>query len=219
MGVEPQRPPRLNADSIPDGDESVTAQAPGLLTDMLRVMATPEDEVEPENQTAVMPNAPVKPPSAHQSSKSRVATHSEISEAESGLAMAIPDRTNPERASVGALLADAPVARASLSTADGVQVPGVRGSLASFPSSPPVPKKPRYGLVVGLVAGVSFAIPLALFLWLHQSAPAAAPRAPSEVVPDLVARGDAVRPRSPKVVPAPASTPRPSPPNRWVRHR
>jgi hypothetical protein len=45
-------------------------------------------------------------------------------------------------------------------------------------------KKPRYGLLVGLVALLSFAIPLVLFLWLHQNAQEPYVRAPSEVASD-----------------------------------
>lgn len=45
-------------------------------------------------------------------------------------------------------------------------------------------KKPRYGLLVGLVALLSFAIPLVLFLWLHQNAQEPYIRAPAEVASD-----------------------------------
>lgn len=45
-------------------------------------------------------------------------------------------------------------------------------------------KKPRYGLLVGLVALLSFAIPLVLFLWLHQNAQEPYIRSPSEVASD-----------------------------------
>jgi hypothetical protein len=47
-------------------------------------------------------------------------------------------------------------------------------------------KKPRYGLLVGLVALLSFAIPLVLFLWLHQSVQEPLFRSPSEVASDHV---------------------------------
>lgn len=45
-------------------------------------------------------------------------------------------------------------------------------------------KKPRYGLLVGLVAVLSFAIPLVLFLWLHQNVQEPYVRAPAEVASD-----------------------------------
>ena len=69
----------------------------------------------------------------------------------------------------------------------------------------PAGKKPRYGLLVGLVAVLSFAIPLILFLWLHQGADddEMPPRSASEVAPDLVGRGDPTRVKATKPPPPP----------------
>ncbi|MCW5833523.1 MAG: hypothetical protein KIS78_14060, partial [Labilithrix sp.] len=57
--------PRAVMPSESDEGESITAQAPGHLTNMLRVIATPDDTIEGDesaaNKTAVMLNAPVKP--------------------------------------------------------------------------------------------------------------------------------------------------------------
>lgn len=65
-------------------------------------------------------------------------------------------------------------------------------------------KKPRYGLLVGLVALLSFAIPLVLFLWLHQTASEPPARVPAEVASDKVGL---VPPPSLSIAPASAPTP------------
>jgi hypothetical protein len=91
------------------------------------------------------------------------------------------------------------------------------------PDAAPGIKKPRYGLLVGIVAVMSFAIPLGLFLWLHREAPAVSMRAASEVAPDRVERGDPVRAKAAK--PAPSGSAAPSQSNQagnrgpWIPRR
>jgi hypothetical protein len=69
-------------------------------------------------------------------------------------------------------------------------------SLREFDFASTIAKKPRYGLVVIVVGAVSLAMPVILFLWLHQGGSEPATRAPTELVPDPVGRGDPPRPRT-----------------------
>ncbi len=224
--------------------ESITTQAPGHLTNMLRVIATAEDAIDSddsaENKTAVMPGAPVKPTgaqstgslraarpilsaSAGPSMGARAAAVVDLREpgSDSGLRIAHPETQGGDHASVSALISGA-----SLVSGDGISgalpVLGDHHRSArdaspaafanteqAFNANPRGPqpshrevefgamKKPRYGLLVGLVAVLSFTIPLVLFLWLHQGMVEddAPPRTASEVAPDLVGRGDPTRPR------------------------
>lgn len=193
-----------------DGEEaeSVTKRELGHLTNMLRVIATP-NEVRRDDHTEVMPNAPVKP----------------ITGADSGLQIVLPDANAGERASVGALIAGAPAALPVCAPPMHAHPLGHEGARVAFPSAegihvppvgPPHPshhdvvaseavavKTPRYGLLVGLVAALSFVIPLALYLVLQRSSSDVAQRSASEVVPDHVGRADEKRTKAPK---APAST-------------
>jgi hypothetical protein len=75
-------------------------------------------------------------------------------------------------------------------------------SLHDFHFSGP-PRKPRYGLLVIAVGFVSFAIPLLLFLWLHQTRlDGPSPRFASQVVPDTVGRRDPTRAKATKPTPS-----------------
>jgi hypothetical protein len=59
-------------------------------------------------------------------------------------------------------------------------------------------KKPRYGLLVTLVGIVSFVVPVALFLWLHQfESPTPPERSPTLVASDHLDRADPARGRKP----------------------
>ncbi|MBX3227957.1 MAG: hypothetical protein KIT84_27980 [Labilithrix sp.] len=64
-------------------------------------------------------------------------------------------------------------------------------------------KKPRYGLLVGLVALLSFAIPLVLFLLLNQNTVDPFVRMPAEVGSDRVSPDTHKNPRAPPPTPTP----------------
>jgi hypothetical protein len=235
-----------------DGEvESITTRAPGHLTNMLRVIATPDDALDdepPENKTAVMPNAPVKPAGGAPSTGAMRAARPIVSgssgpagaraaaiadfrepSSDSGLRVARAEPPSGDHASLSALMPGSMVHhhdQAMGAPLGGGDVRGRDASPAAFPIAeqgmgrgparalhPSLrepdfgapSKKPRYGLLVGLVAVLSFAIPLVLFLWLQQGALDASdvtPRAASEVLPDLVARGDSTRSKTTKVAPS-----------------
>lgn len=242
--------PSGSDDEEPD---SVTAQAPGHLTNMLRVIATPseaaiEDEEPIQNKTAVMLNAPVKPMNAPSSAGSlraarpviagssgqaggaRAAAVADLREpsSDSGLRVARAEAPSGDHASLAMLMAPGPMMHhhdrgsGSLPThgdingnRDAGSIPfgtsehafhahGMQPSLREIDFNPAGPK-PRYGLLVGLVAVLSFAIPVILFLWLHQGAAddEGPPRSASEVAPDFVGRGDPVRVKATKPPPPP----------------
>lgn len=236
---------RLPSEHESEETESITTEAPGHLTNMLRVIATPEEPLAAlelddfaENKTAVMLGAPVKPagaPSAgsiragrpmltgsHGPGGARAAALADLREptSDSGLRVARAEMPSGDHASPSALMAGpgvhpsdrrsgaqpadlrhlrdaSPAAFASTEQAfntpgSPVQQPGMR----EYDFGATV-NKPRYGLLVGLVAALSFTIPLVLFLWLQQAmVEEVPPRTTSEVAPDLVARGDSARPRA-----------------------
>jgi hypothetical protein len=62
--------------------------------------------------------------------------------------------------------------------------------------------KPRYGLLVTLVALLSVAIPVGLFFWLQRAAPPVPPRSASELAPDRLERSDPPREKATRPVPA-----------------
>ncbi len=256
-----QLPPAASADVETEADldeeaESITTQAPGHLTNMLRVIASP-DTIEPldsddavENKTAVMLGAPVKPGGAASAGSlraarplvtgsvgqggARAAAIADVREptSDSGLRIARAEVPSGDHASPSALMAG-PYGRGSDHVAVAQPHLDLRNvhdaSPAAFaateqafnPSSPhgplgspheydldPTAKKPRYGLLVGLVAVLSFTIPLVLFLWLHQGMmeEEVPPRTTSEVAPDLVPRGDPARARVIKGAQVPSSS-------------
>ncbi|MBX3206101.1 MAG: hypothetical protein KF764_13600 [Labilithrix sp.] len=244
--------PRAPAESDPDEVESITAQAPGHLTNMLRVIASPDDAIEddepPDNKTAVMLNAPVKPmhstsgslraarpvmSGAGQSGSARAAAIADLREpsSDSGLRVARAEAPSGDHASQNAMMAAGPMMHGERGSGAQPAFGDLRTNRDVPPSAfanteqafhPPhgahpqgmrefdfngAGKKPRYGLLVGLVALLSFAIPLVLFLWLHQdSVDESPPRSASEVTPDLVGRADTPRVRAPKSVPPAASS-------------
>jgi hypothetical protein len=160
---------------------------------------------------------------------------------DSGLRVARAEAPSGDHASLGAIMAGtafAPTERADRGSGVGpiesalLEAPGMNpyGNLdqASFgPPLGPQPsprefdfaggKKPRYGLIVGVVAVLSFAIPLLLFLWLHSNAVIeTVPREPAEVAPDPVRRADTPRPKASSAKPAPNA---PGPPRTPIINR
>lgn len=197
--------------------ESVTTRAPGQLTNMLRVIATPEEPLEGDepldNKTAVMPGAPARAsPSgdvgalqrarsiAAGSGGARGAALAELREpsSDSGLRLARGDAPSGDQA-VMVVPGVPPLSIQTFNTRHGPLSPQELEFGAAV-------KRPRYGLLVVTVAIFSFAIPLALFLWLQQGmVEDAPPRVAAEVEPDRVPRGDPARPRATKAPPPPTS--------------
>jgi hypothetical protein len=214
---------------------SITAEAaPGHhLSDMLRVIGGPPvtDEME-ENHTAVMFNAPVKPPLAMTSAAVRGGARSaagphagrpaaaiadlraELREpsSDSGLRVARAEVPSGDHANVDVLMAggapldggpaptlESPNGRGPnpfAKTEKAFNVPstprGVQPSLHEFDFAATI-KKPRYGLLVGFVAVLSFAIPMVLFVVLHSGSSDVPQRDKAELQADRVVRGDALR--------------------------
>jgi hypothetical protein len=239
-GSNAPAPPKERVDT--DEAESVTKRAPGHLTNMLRVIASP-DEIPPDNQTEVMPNAPVQRSNPAQRGESAWGARGapplereRFEEAESGLQMVIPDGSAAERASVGALIAGTPAALPMNAPPMMADVQGIDGARVSFPSAeafhvasplqpspsgqfeggdPSAPvKKPRYGLLVGLVAGLSLTIPLVLYLLLQSASDEIVRRPVTEVVPDLTKRADVQRTKATRPTPPPVTRPTPKFPRR-----
>lgn len=254
---------RAPLSSETDEGESITAQAPGHLTNMLRVIASPDDAIEgdesADNKTAVMLNAPVKPlhatsaslraarpvaSGAGQSGSARAAAIADLREpsSDSGLRVARAEAPSGDHVSFGAMPAGAMQHHERASgphpafgdlRTNRDRSPGAFANTeqAFHASHGPLPhpgahphamrdvdfdgagKMPRYGLLVGLVAILSFAIPLVLFLWLHQDADDAQPRSATEVSSDLVERKDESRAKAPKGAPPAASSSAPPPSN------
>lgn len=208
------KPPASPADGEP---ESVTAQAPNL-TNMLRVIASdrqsaiePDDEDQlPENKTAVMAQAPMKQlkqPGTLQGMGPVHVPPRQQPTSESAMRVAVADPMQGDKASLGAIFgADMHVSRASF---DGGASDGRMRALAepAFPPPPLLhdedglpPRTPQYGLLVGVVAIISLAVPVTLYLYLsHASDDLGPPRAPAQVAPDFVGHGEIARPKaSPK---------------------
>jgi hypothetical protein len=176
----------------------VTAAAPGHLTNMLRVIASPSDAAddEPEDDdaqqahTKVMLNAPVKPPPHH----SRRGGIPDSPSSDSGLLVAAQHHPGDLR---GPMASD----------------PGLGGSPSDrIPRSPfgpaPMPmreddRKPPYALVVGVVAAISILIPVLLFIFLSQGGGDPPPRVLSQPSPDPVGLTGA----RPRAKPGPSTTP------------
>lgn len=191
-----------DASEADERDDSVTAAAPGHLTNMLRVIASPTDEVEavedhdPVAHTQVMLNAPVKAPPNSESALRATAP------AQLGL--------SGERASLGALGVpqrhSAPMRAPMTSDPALGALPPNRVSHVPFAPAPIVPedRKPPYALVVGVVAAISILIPVLLFVILSQSGPDGPPRVTAQPSPDPVGLTGS-RPKAGR--PAPSSTP------------
>lgn len=217
---KPGDPKATEAD---EPDDSVTAAAPGHLTNMLRVIAAPTDRGASEEQyededplqahTQVMLNAPVKPPE-----HSQRGGRPEPPNSESGLLVAGRDANalGGDRASLGALgVARDPRHDGAFRGAIGSDpnlagTPMDRVSHAQYPNAPiPMPaaeddkKPPPYALLVGVVAAISILIPLLLFIVLSQSNDDVAPRVTAQPSPDPVG----VTGARPKAKPTPSTTP------------
>ena len=208
--------------------ESITTQAPGPLTNILRVLtsegSTPpidDDEEPPENRTAVMLNAPLKriielsasPPGPSSRSMPAIrptgppltlplgsagrgsAAPQLAPSSESGLRVARASAA--EHGSLGRLgVGDArPSGTARSGTAMGEGVNGIIDPRAPteamfHPSQPSLHdidlgKGPRYGLLVAIVAFVSFVVPVTLFVVLRGHPDAITPGVPAEPVSEL----------------------------------
>lgn len=221
-----------------DEAESITTQAPGLVTNMLRVIASgssPEltkasaaapiddDDGGPENRTAVMANAPLKRVIAEVESNARLPairptggplSHGPMGAAApklepssaSGLRVARAGSGSNERASLGQLLsADARHSASAAVGEGGSPSAGHAAGDMSMQHMQPslhdvdLTKGPSYGLLVAIVAVISLAVPVILFVVLRHGsdsdpAEAVAPAEPvSEIAKPSAARGKALR--------------------------
>lgn len=188
-------PPVDHASEADERDDSVTAAAPGHLTNMLRVIASPspspseeddaEDDDELQAHTQVMANAPVKPPPTSESGL-RAAPHDASARSSGG-----------DRASLGALGVSprerrhSGAVRASTTADPSAMGPSPSDAVARAPYAPfPMPaemdRKPPYALLVGVVAAISIAIPVILYIVLSSGGAEAAPRVTSQPSPDPV---------------------------------
>jgi hypothetical protein len=246
-----QKKPKPPASPADEEAESITTQAPGHLTNMLRVIASDvarqkssgalpvaeavqpiEDDEPPENKTAVMPNAPLKgaanammqkhgtlqgmgpasPPSGRPAAISPLGGGLSAAAllhpgSESGLRVARNDPTSGEHASLSALVGVHPVDRASVgrvgidSQQGGFPHAGPQPSL--FPLTPgpgdiePIPKAPRYGLLVAVVAAISVIVPVSLYVFLNRGEEAPVVHVPAQPSSDVVKRDDPVRGKAP----------------------
>ncbi len=200
--------PKLPAD---DEAESITAQAPPLGTNVLRVIASvaptrgsqpdvpiDDDDEPPENRTAVMANAPLKlamdPVPRTLGPRAAVAPQLHPT-SESGL-RARPGSGSGERASLGALgIADHRSGHSVVPENQPSLVPLAHAPTeqALFPPSTAEPslydldlgKGPRYGLLVAVVAIISFVVPVSLYLVLRSDGEAATPGVANEPAADF----------------------------------
>jgi hypothetical protein len=173
-----------------------------------------------------MANAPVKPPPGMGRGGPGAPSQREPS-SESGLRVAGNDASpmSGDRASLGALGVatrergqSGPVrppigsdaGLAAPSPSDRARVPFA----AAMPMAPEGDRKPPYALVVGLVAAISIAIPVILFLVLSPGGPDAAPRVTTQPSPDPIGLSGP-RPKAGKggasATPTQAPTPAPTP--------
>ncbi len=238
-----KKPARTGSSPADEEPESITTQAPGLVTNMLRVIASGsspalakgtaaaplDDDDGPENRTAVMASAPLKRVIADVESNARLpairptggplshgpmgaaAPRLEPSSA-SGLRVARTGSGSNERASLGQLIsADARRSGALPASAalgeGGAQLdsrghaPADVGAQHAQPSVHDVDlsRGPSYGLLVAIVAVVSLAVPVILYVVLRHGSDSdpvetVAPSEPvSEIATPGLARGKAPR--------------------------
>lgn len=257
-----KKPVRPGAASPADEEaESITTQAPGHVTNMLRVIASGsspeldkgkgalpiEDEDEgPENRTAVMANAPLKRIIQEVDSSSRLPAirptggplvHGPMGAAaprlepssESGLRVARSGSGSDERASLGQLMAagDArgslglpaasPMSEGMMSAASDGRGHDM-GPMHVQPSLHDVDlgKGPRYGLLVAVVAVISFVVPVTLFVVLRRGSEPVTQETPSEPVSEVAKPSTAARGKAPRgrngltIVPSAAASAPPS---------
>lgn len=186
-----------------------------------------DDDDSTENRTAVMANAPVKPmssgavraaprfpvisPLGGGRNAAIADLRSELREpsSDSGLRVARAEAPSGDHASVRALFVGTALdgARTNEIAQGALPEEAQPNPFAATVVAPPArdprdlsvnAKKPRYGLVVGIVATLSFAIPLLLFLWLQAGAATPPPRERAEAVPELTPREDPPRSRAGK---------------------
>lgn len=213
-------PVDANASEADERDDSVTAAAPGHLTNMLRVIASPSDSEQDEGDgdddvhahTQVMLGAPAKPPPGARSGVGPAARGEPSSESGLRVADEGPNHLGGDRASLGALGVSpndrrhsAPM-RAPTASDPAAMGPSPSDGLSRAPFPPPpmppeVDRKPPYALLVGVVAAISVAIPVILYIVLSSSGADAAPRVTSQPSPDPVGLS-AARPKASKPGPS-----------------
>lgn len=175
---------------LKEDEESVTAKAPQHLTNILRVIAADRAngdanaaEAPARHQTAVMPNAPIRPPTA----------------------------VSPATASERVLRSGVapPSSERGMSAADPVASGSDAFPFEPKTREIDLGKSPRYGLLVAAVAAVSVSIPIFLFIFLSRDAddyvPSASGQTTSVRAPapdDLNKRGDPLRGKIEKSKPA-----------------
>jgi len=169
------------------GDERAAALATDSdlepITGVEPVLDPPED---PSNETAVMPNAPAKPPPT-------------TSASDSALRVMQPERKSADHANIAVLLPDPEPPRYE-PPPNPFAATEIHPQMAPVPPMAPAgvePKKPNYALVVIVVASVSFAAPILLYLALSRAQAEPAARERAEVVADPIPRADAVRSKKP----------------------
>jgi hypothetical protein len=210
-----------------DEADSITARAPGHLTNMLRVIASNDpprlhdDDEVPENHTALMPNAPPQRPSSNAPPQRPAAS-------------AAPQGPVPE-GSESRLRAAAAAARAKLASHGPLGLPDLGPANVNMQGDPmasslsrsmqdaslphldiarqaELMRGPRYGLLVGVVAAVCLVVPIALFVALNHAPTAAVPRTASERAPDVVSRDEPARQKATKSAKPLPEAPPPAPP-------
>ncbi len=210
---------KLVAAVLPSEDEadSVTTQAPGHLTNMLRVIAASssppidDEDAEPENRTAVMPNRPYSsggsgsiaaaPGSSRGGFPSPVYPHLAMPvgaarPSESALRVAEPAPAPIDHASLGVLEVpmrppnDAALAPPFVRAAPGHGSSSGHAHLAQA-------KPPSYAVLVAVVAALSVGVPIGVFYVLRAQAPETpSMREGHQVTSEVVRLSDPPRPKA-----------------------
>ena len=216
---------------------SALPSAPAARQGPVRLVDEEDEDDHPHNHTAVMINAPVKPPDraplfttspmgpSPMAGRALAAAGEPSSDSGLRIASAVRTEAGGDHASVAVLLAGMPPPSARFSETDGE----LRTTTAFSPLDPsgqaeqladPLaqPKKPNYGLIVGVVAGLSVLIPLILYFALRGGTVPAEPRTPAEIEPDPIGTSDVARPKATRPPPV---TPQPPPPTKrpWWKGR
>lgn len=208
----PSRQATEPPDDDDDDDDSVTAQAPGVLTNMLRVIASdaalpaaPDagaedaaiDDEPPENRTAVMPGRPYGVSSAS------VAVAAPASPGRAPIPTPGTPYFPTERVSESALRVGGPLAPPAERASVGVIAladPRALAPTAFDPrlAEPPLPPRaPRYGAIVTLAGLVSVLVPVAVFFLLRGRGEVSSTQEPTVRVSDLVKLVDVPRGKAP----------------------
>lgn len=212
-------------DSVTSGGPAVPATPSKLAPPRIRVLPTLAEDEPPDNRTAVMANAPVKPFPLNRTvpmQGSAVVAAPGDPSSDSGLRIAPNQLDAAEKASVNVLLAGMPPPvhdTAAYAATAPVFSPLDPASLA--PAAPVPAKASSYALIVGVVAGASVAIPLVVYLALRGSAPVVVPadvREPATFEHEPVGIVDEARTKAARTLPpAPSTTTTAKPP--WWRRR